>query len=567
MKRRQWLGSLSVGVVPWYRAVRPNASEERIADEPPELDVLPGGRWPGHDHDAEGTRYNVEAYAPTDNVEERWSVPSWGNEDISQNVDLVSDGDTVYVRDASAILAFDAETGEERWTVRRSFRGELFVDEGVLVATEDFNEDHAAGQVRHMRVYGIDKTSGDVLWRFDTGFHRDHEPIIHDGRLYLTGAEYVPTGYSGDPDLLYPIEATLYCLDLHTGDLLWDRVDSEDVFDASGAFSDPIVYDEHVFLNGRKSVVKFDLDGEGVEQFLVNEGSPHIDTITAGHGQVYVAEGFRGHTVRGIDPETGADNWAVSVENDGIVMSLLVADEHVVYCAKDRIGCLTPSGDVVWERSFEFLSRPVGGGDVVYVKNYPRDGSKRTVLLGLDITSGETVFRHRMQSYPAIHAPIVLNNKLLIPDSDLKLLQEPVDEPEIDVSRSRTDGGIRVEFAPVVGNDRATRVRWEIRDDDAVIFETGDRTGSYEFTRNGEYTLVLHLRNTLVGRREITHRVSVAQQRPDSTARPTQTNTSSSTAESTETSGPGFDAVSAAIGFLVALIAAVVGQAGDDPDR
>jgi outer membrane protein assembly factor BamB len=168
----------------------------------------------------------------------------------------VLDRGTLYVAAGYALLAIDAETGRERWTVPLRFAGScspVVAGDLVYVATQEGHvsafSTRTGDEVWHYRndnllfgspavangivviadeagvVTAIEADSGRELWQETTAGEAFATPAIAEGVVYVV---------TNDP--------LLVALDLRTGDQRWQR--------AVGGQSSPAIGDGVVFLGG-----------------------------------------------------------------------------------------------------------------------------------------------------------------------------------------------------------------------------------------------------------------------------------------------------------------------------
>lgn len=151
--------------------------------------------WPMAAHDRQHTRYIPDGPAPTDGVTERWSVPTG----LASAPSVVA-GDTVFATLGADVVAFDAETGEQRWSVTPD-NGSASYWASPAVA------DDIAYIAGDEQVRAFDVESGEKLWSRSFG-----EPTTASPTLGLD-----------DRGVFVAAGETVFRLDSETGETEWKR--------------------------------------------------------------------------------------------------------------------------------------------------------------------------------------------------------------------------------------------------------------------------------------------------------------------------------------------------------
>lgn len=349
--------------------------------------------WPMYRRDAANTGY-TPATGPAGDVDVLWSVDrDEGGQGISWPPSI-HDG-TVYVGD-KRISAFDASTGDERWTVPSEDEDERYFATPLTVIDETIY----LGSHRRF-ITALSATDGEEYWRHDIGSEVYAGPTVTDDTIYVgtdsgfvyalkndeelwsvevitapegsvTGAPAVVDGtvyittanlYRGD------YEPGTYALDAETGEELWFAP-----FDsASGTFASPVVSDTTVYLVDLEGNV-LALDAEtGADRWRI-EGDRTVEySVAVSDGSVFVpSDPFTAY-----DAETGAELW--TTEDTGRAIAPVVASDTLyVTDYDDTVYALaSDSGEIRWR--YELVDAPAGTGDwyssppvvsahVVYVK-------------------------------------------------------------------------------------------------------------------------------------------------------------------------------------------------------
>jgi eukaryotic-like serine/threonine-protein kinase len=96
-----------------------------------------------------------------------------------------------------AVVALDAETGEERWIFADEFQEQVrpTIADGVVYVGSGVYDGSAEPSL-----FALDADDGDLLWRYETGGTVLAEPVVVDGTVYLGG-------YRGVGDLFMVVRA------------------------------------------------------------------------------------------------------------------------------------------------------------------------------------------------------------------------------------------------------------------------------------------------------------------------------------------------------------------------
>ena len=225
---------------------------------------------------------------------ERWSVPLR----FAGSCSPVVDGDLVYVATQEGhVSAFAAQTGNEVWHYRNDnlLFGSPAVAEGVVVIADE------AGVVT-----AIDAGTGRELWQESTGGEAYTTPAIE------RGVAFVATN-----------EPSLTAFDLKSGSQLWSR----DI----GGESSPAVGDGVIFLGGDDQSVRA-LDAEtGETRWSTPLGYTIRSSVTFADEAVYIGSG---PTLTAIDRDDGSTLWT-HVTGGAVTADLAVVAETVIASSQD----------------------------------------------------------------------------------------------------------------------------------------------------------------------------------------------------------------------------------------
>jgi outer membrane protein assembly factor BamB/sugar lactone lactonase YvrE len=249
--------------------------------------------------------------------------------------DVTVADDLVYVNDQDVLRALDTATGEERWNAAVVGGTSAIVEGGLLVigtadgfllgldaadGTEQWRFQVSPNGAAHNPAmsdgiayaggddpgfFAIDVSSGELLWRGDTGDDQTGTAVVAEGIAYIGGS-----AESG--------EGRLYAFDAATGSLLWRR--DEPIF--TPAVLDGIGYSGSV----AGIVYAFDT-ATGAERWRVQLGGV-VRPLAVTTGVVYApSDGDR--AVYALDAATGQQLWKFDV--DGGIDGSIAVDGGVAY--------------------------------------------------------------------------------------------------------------------------------------------------------------------------------------------------------------------------------------------
>ncbi len=225
---------------------------------------------------------------------ERWSVPLR----FAGSCSPVVDGDRVFVATQEGHLsAFSTATGEEVWHYRNDnlLFGSPAVADGVVVIADE------AGAAT-----AIDAQSGRELWQRPVGGEAFTTPAIAGGVAYV--ATDAPS---------------LVAFDLKTGTQLWRR----DV----GGESSPAVADGVVFLGGDDQAVRAVDATTGETRWSSPLGYAIRSSVTFADDGLYIGSG---PTVTAIDRHNGTTLWT-HVTGGAVTADIAVVAETVIASSQD----------------------------------------------------------------------------------------------------------------------------------------------------------------------------------------------------------------------------------------
>ncbi|MEZ6128044.1 MAG: PQQ-binding-like beta-propeller repeat protein [Planctomycetaceae bacterium] len=308
----------------------------------------------------------------------------------------------------------------------------------------------------------------NVAWKTPLPGNGSSSPVVFEGRVYLTSF----TGYGLDPDApgnRDDLQLHVLCFDDRTGSLLWDKslpasaaeqeatrrvadhgyATGTPVVDESGVYSyfgvsglvaydhdgkllwqaktgdqtagfgsaaSPILYQNLVIINASieaDALFAFDRStGKEVWQIAGIDKSwttPIVAASTDGRDELIVSHKMQ---VRGFEPGTGKELWNCDGIQDYVVPCVVV-NEGIAYVLGGRKNQsmairMGGNGDVtkthrIWETNIGAnVTSPVYHGGYLYWS------SDRGIANCLDASSGESVYKERMNTKERVYASAVL---------------------------------------------------------------------------------------------------------------------------------------------------------------
>ena len=232
-------------------------------------------------------------------------------------------------------------------------------------------------------LFALDASTGDLLWRYETGGSVVSSPAVSGGVVYVGSRDDY-----------------LFALDASTGDLLW-RYETGGSVVSSPAVSGGVVY------VGSRDDYLFALDASTGDLLWRYETGDDVRSSPAvSGGVVYV--GSTDNRLYALDASTGDLLWRYETGDD--VRSSPAVSGGVVYVGSDddHLYALDAStGDLLWsyETGDGVFSSPAVSGGVVYVGSF--DGH----LYALDASTGDLLWRYQTGGYvfssPAVSGGVV----------------------------------------------------------------------------------------------------------------------------------------------------------------
>lgn len=264
----------------------------------------------------------------------------------------VFDQKNVYMADKNKdIIAVDKISGEKVWSFKMDYPAS---SQGVVIDNMVLYNDL-------IYLYALDKDSGNLLWKFDTGTKSDRifadqwdyyssSAMVKDGKIYLNsmnGMTFIIDPKTGNKlkeydtsiarnspvvkdDVLYVSgETRVVAIDLKTDKLLWShKVKGKQC-------GTPVVYNRKLFTAGRDTLLTaLDIKtGEIVWQFKEKSGSWFTADLVEHNGKLYVgaSDAFKLFV---FDPETGKEIGGYAAAHN-IFAKPVVTDNYLVLADGD----------------------------------------------------------------------------------------------------------------------------------------------------------------------------------------------------------------------------------------
>lgn len=338
--------------------------------------------------------------------------------------------------DGFGVVALDAEEGVINWEFKTGIvqSSPTVTDGAVYFGSFDGS------------VYAVNKSTGTLIWEFETDGEVRASPTINNGTVYISS-------YDG----------SLYALDAETGATDW-------TFDAGRAmYSSPTVADGNVYVGSWNDDV-YALDAStGDPVWEVTTGGSVLSSPTVLDGTVYVSN--EGGAVYALDASTGGTEWEAEAPGVLAESSPTVAD-GILYAgtADGQLFAVdTASGETDWTFEAErFVSSPTVVSGTVYVGN--RDGSVYALDAGVEGSSeGSRV------AFGTLGHHHLWGTNLAVTDRENGIVT--LEESALFEITSHDPGDIK--------NDEIT---WKFGDG---TVETGFTSRFYSYESPGEYTVTV----------------------------------------------------------------------------
>jgi outer membrane protein assembly factor BamB len=316
------------------------AQNAQYRSQPNHVGVAPAGSWAGPD-----------------------LVVAWQSDPLAVGTYSASksspaiDQDRIYIGvDDGTLKALDRETGTVIWsfetnqaTVERLKPG---TNNRGVHSSPAFDQDHVYIGDYGGRLYAVDKTDGELVWKRKLGGSIGASPVLHGGLVFIS-VEYAPTngrafaldtetgevawrseylGHHPHGSTTLDVERNqlylganngrFYAFDLATGEAAW-RFDTGAEIKSTAALVDDVVYitswDRHLYAVNAET---------GAEIFAFQVNGRSMSSPTVSDGRVWF--GSHDHLLRCLDSETGEQLWASSTNGAIVSSPTLIRDTGIV---------------------------------------------------------------------------------------------------------------------------------------------------------------------------------------------------------------------------------------------
>lgn len=305
----------------------------------------------------------------------------------------------VYVGHADTIEAFDASTGESKWTFSAdgAAHASPTVVNGILYANGDRDEGGS--------VYAVDAATGEERWTFtEPGDRVSHGPTVVDGTVYV--------GEGGNEEL-EDVNYSVYAIDAITGAEMWQYDEVGGRVTATPHYADGTVYagsrtgDVHA-IDAETGQQEWTFDTDG---FI--RGSP-----TAYDNTLYVSSEWGG--LFALDTESGDERWSLTEAVRSVRSSPTVVDGTVFFGSArfdddptEMWAVDAATGDTEWrfDTETEIRRSPTVFDGTVYIVD--GTGSEGGTVYAIDADTGDEVWSepqpdgHQTTASPTVHDGMV----------------------------------------------------------------------------------------------------------------------------------------------------------------
>jgi outer membrane protein assembly factor BamB len=332
------------------------------------IGVAQAGDWPMFGHDAAHTGATDEVVEPP--LELLWKYPT----DNGLSSPVVSGG-TVYVGSGDGyVYALEASSGNLKWKYQTGYhvQSSPAVSEGIVYVGSKDNY-----------VYALDATTGTLKWEYATGGEILNSPTVFGRVVYVGSMENV------------------YALDALTGALKWKYMTI-----GSGLGSSPAVSGGVVFVGILDNIYALDALTGSLKWKSKIGGVVLYSSPAVSGSLVYI--GSTDNNIYALDTFTGAIKWKYAT-GGGVQSSPAVADGMVYVGSNDKniyaLDALT--GVLKWKYTTGggYFYSPIVSDGVVYIGSYDKN------IYALDTLTGVVKWKYmtgdKFDGQPAISNGIV----------------------------------------------------------------------------------------------------------------------------------------------------------------
>ncbi|GAB6860156.1 hypothetical protein JCM17092_02450 [Haloplanus litoreus] len=290
-------------------------------------------------------RLTLHALSPTDGSTQ-W-VTEYSEDDFDQRLclrsDIAVDGRRIYVPGCDGLRALRRSDGEEVWFVGSPIRRGVGVGDGRVYANAE-------------DLLAIDASSGDVVWRADTGGDRLTTPAATaDGVVFANRADGVVTAFDVE------------------GERRWThRTDTET---RSPTIAGDTVYVATSTEPGKTGRLLALNRADGAVRWAVDTPSPKRGTRPVVDGDaVYLGCSGRDHgTLVALDRSDGTERWSFTDENSTVYEPAVTADMVYAGSNDNHVYAFSRTGELQWQiETNSVVGTVVAGEEFLYAANNER---------------------------------------------------------------------------------------------------------------------------------------------------------------------------------------------------
>jgi len=296
---------------------------------------------------------------------------------------------------------------------------------------------------RDNKFYCLDASNGACIWNFTTNNLIDYSPVIYKDRVYVgasdrnvyclnktTGEHYwtYPTsstvrGLSADNNKLYISSDRLYCIDLPSVTIIWDR---DTIYTRGGA---PSIHNGKIYSTSFRDIECIDSSNGNLIWNFTTEGEI-FSSISILDNNVYCSS--HDGKIYCLNASTGNLNWFYQTNSYVWSTPAVAYDRIYVGSFDNHIYCLDAfTGELIWKYLTEdqIISSPAIADGKLFI------GSFDFRFYCLNAFTGEFIWSFRT-SYCISGSPAIADNKVFIGSWDKNLYcfsdNNPPDKPTID---------------------------------------------------------------------------------------------------------------------------------------
>ncbi|UPV76342.1 PQQ-binding-like beta-propeller repeat protein (plasmid) [Halorussus limi] len=460
LDRRRFLAAVgsalpATGFATAFRDDRSSSDDDSQTDQSSDSDS--GNRqrpdWRLTGFDATNVGYHPDLTGPKTRARERW------RRDAAVEGVVAADG-VVYASTERDVVAFDAETGEEKWRTR-------VCDNATsqnLVYTPAVADGRVFASTFAETLYALDAETGETRWEYGL----DHR---WGGRILAADADAV---YATDDS------RRAFAVDAETGRERWEYRYGEPLP------STPVVADGTLYLGyADRSVlraVEVESDRQRWEQS--GPGDEWVEAMTVADGTVYAGWGLPGEEpghLTAIDDETGEEKWRLETDRT-VDTEPAVADGTLYVHSGGWLRAVdAETGELKWrfdtegavdKDSWHSIEPPSVADGTVYVGGYD------AIVYALNAETGEPRWTYAFGQESPLHVtPVPHRGSLYAASEGVVALDETSEAAVTAAFEADQDGadeddtfqvGEPVEFEALKSRGPIAEYEWDITEEEGI---------------------------------------------------------------------------------------------------